>query len=137
MPMALANHVANSALVALVLAAYMGQSRWWVFFAAVVCLSGIRALGWGWYRRGPKPATTTWATFAAVGSGLSGLLWGAASTLLLSENIVERTFMAFVVGGMCVCALVSLSYYLPALIAFVFLAGLPLATSFLLDGETV
>jgi signal transduction histidine kinase len=137
MPMILADHVVNSALVALVLASYMGQTRWWIFFAAVVSLNGFHALGWSWYREHRKSATTTWAMFAVVGSGLSGLLWGAASTLFLSQNIVERTFMAFVVGGMCVCALVSLSYYLPALIIYVFLAALPLATSFLLDGETV
>src|SRR5262249_26021138 len=122
MPLTLANHVVNSALVAIVLASYTGQTRWWIFFAAIVSLSGIRALGWSWYRRDPTPATTTWAIFAVAGSGLSGLLWGAASTLFLSENIVERTFMVFVVGGMCVCALVSLSYYLPALISYVFLA---------------
>jgi len=137
MPMILADHVVNSALVALVLASYMGQTGWWIFFAAVVSLNGVRALGWSWYHHHRRPATITWAIFAAVGSGLSGLLWGAASTLFLSENIVERTFMAFVVVGTCVCALVTLSYYLPALLSYVFLAALPLATSFLLDGETV
>ena len=137
MPLTLANHVVNSALVAIVLASYTGQTRWWMFFAAIVSLSGIRALGWSWYRRDPTLATTTWARLAVAGSGLSGLLWGAASTLFLFDNIVDRTFMAFVVGGMCVCALVSLSYYLPALISYVFLAALPLAASFLLDGEMV
>ena len=137
MPMILADHVVNSALVALVLASYMGQPRWWIFFAAVVSLNGVHALGWRRYREHRKSATTTWAMFAMVGSGLSGLLWGAASTLFLSQNIIERTFMAFVVGGMCVCAIVLLSYYLPALISYVFLAALPLAASFLLDGETV
>ena len=136
MPMILADHVVNSALVALVLASYMGQTRWWMFFAAVVSLNGVWALGWSWYRHHRKP-TTGWAIFAALASGLSGLLWGGASTLFLSDNIVERTFMAFVVGGMCVCALVSLSSYLPALLSYVFLAALPLATSFLLAGEPV
>jgi signal transduction histidine kinase len=137
MPMILAVNVVNSALVALVLASYMGQTWWWMFFAAVVACNAVRALAWSWYRLLRKPATTRWGMFAAIGSGLSGLLWGAASTLFLSENIVERTFMAFVVGGMCVCALVALSTYLPALIGFVFLAALPLAASFLLAGETV
>jgi hypothetical protein len=132
-PMILADHVVNSALVALVLASYMGQTRWWTFFMAVALLNGVWALVWSWYRRHREP-TAAWAMFAAAGSGLSGLLWGTASTLFLSQNIVERTFIAFVVGGMCVCALVSLSSYLPALIGYVFLAALPLAISFLLDG---
>ena len=59
------------------------------------------------------------------------------STLLLPDNIVEQTFFAFVIGGMCAGALVSLSYYLPAYIAYVFCSGLPLAVSFFLDGRTV
>jgi hypothetical protein len=78
-----------------------------------------------------------WAIVATAGSGLSGLLWGAASTLFLPDNIVEQTFLAFVIGGMCAGALVSLSYYLPAFIAYVYASALPLAAGFLLDGRTV
>jgi signal transduction histidine kinase len=139
MPMVLAVNVVNSALVALVLASYMEQTRWWIFFAAVVSLTGMRAMGWSWYRHYRKhiEVNTIWAIFAAAGSGLSGLLWGVASTLLLPDNIVEQTFLAFVVGGMCAGALVSLSYYLPAFIVYVFCSAFPLAGSFLLDGRTV
>jgi signal transduction histidine kinase/CheY-like chemotaxis protein len=138
-PMVLTVNVVNSALVALVLASYMEQTRWWIFFGLVVTLTGVRAIGWSYYRHSRKPveATTKWAIFATAGSGLSGLLWGAGSTLLLPDNIVERTFLAFVIGGMCAGALVSLSYYLPAFIAYVFSAALPLAGSFLFDGKTV
>jgi signal transduction histidine kinase/CheY-like chemotaxis protein len=138
-PMVLTVNVVNSALVALVLASYMEQTRWWIFFGLVVTLTGVRAIGWSYHRHRPKPveATTKWAIFATAGSGLSGLLWGAGSTLLLPDNIVERTFLAFVIGGMCAGALVSLSYYLPAFIAYVFSAALPLAGSFLFDGKTV
>src|SRR5690242_20266698 len=69
--------------------------------------------------------------------GALRLLWGADSTLLLPDNMVEQTFLAFVVGGMCAGALVSLSYYLPALLAYVYFSALPLAAIFLLDGRTV
>ena len=139
MPMVLAVNVVNSALVALVLASYMEQTRWWIFFGLVVLLTGARAAGWRWYGHHRKrvEAETIWAIFATVGSGLSGLLWGAGSTLLLPDNIVEQTFFAFVIAGMCAGALVSLSYYLPAFIAYVYTSGLPLAISFLLDGQTV
>jgi signal transduction histidine kinase/ActR/RegA family two-component response regulator len=138
-PMVLTVNVVNSALVALVLASYMEQTRWWIFFGLVVALTGVRAIGWNYYRHRRKPieATTKWAIFATAGSGLSGLLWGAGSTLLLPDNIVERTFLAFVIGGMCAGALVSLSYHLPAFVAYVFSAALPLAGSFLFDGKTV
>src|SRR5215472_6660253 len=139
MPMVLAVNVVNSALVALVLASYMEQTRWWIFFGLVVSLTGVRAAGWIWYSRNRKrvEAAIIWKIFATVGSGLSGFLWGMGSTFFLPDNIVEQTFFAFVIGGMCAGALVSLSYYLPAFIAYVYASALPLAASFLLDGRTV
>jgi signal transduction histidine kinase len=138
-PMVLAVNVINSGLVALVLASYLEQTRWWIFFGLVVTLTAARAIGWRYYRRYRKRVhlTMRWAIIATAGSGLSGLVWGAASTLLLPGNIVEQTFLAFVVGGMCAGALVSLSYYLPAFIAYVYASALPLAAGFLLDGRTV
>ena len=113
-PMVLAVNVVNSALVALVLASYMEQARWWIFFGLVVALTAVRAAGWSRYRyrRRSLENTAVWAGLATAGSALSGLLWGTSSTLLLSDNIVEQTFFAFVIGGMCAGALVSLSYYL-------------------------
>jgi signal transduction histidine kinase len=137
--MVLAVNVVNSGLVAVVLASYMEQTRWWIFFGLVVTLTVARAIGWRYYRRHRKSTDLTikWAIVAATGSGLSGLLWGAGSTLLLPDNIVEQTFLAFVIGGMCAGALVSLSYYLPALLAYVYCSALPLAVGFLWDGRTV
>ena len=139
MPMVLAVNVVNAALVAFVLATYMEQTRWWIFFGLVVSLTGVRAAGWQWYRHHRKriEAKTIWTMLATLGSGLSGLLWGLGGTLLLPDNIVEQTFFAFVIGGMCAGALVSLSYYLPAFIAYVYTAGLPLAFLFLLEGQTI
>ena len=45
MPMVLAVNVVNAALVALVLASYMEQTRWWIFFGLVVTLTAARAIG--------------------------------------------------------------------------------------------
>src|ERR1700730_13502226 len=134
-PMVLAVSVVNSGLVALVLASYLEQTRWWIFFGLVVTLSAARAIGWRIYRHHRKPAdhTIKWALIATAGSGL----WGAGSTLLLPDNMVQQTFLAFVIGGMCAGALASLSYYLPALLAYVYSSALPWAASFLLDGRTV
>jgi signal transduction histidine kinase/CheY-like chemotaxis protein len=138
-PMVLAVNIVNSALVALVLASYMEQTRWWIFFGSVVALTGVRAAGWSCFRYYYKAPENTrfWAILATAGSALSGLLWGIFSTLLLPDNIVEQTFFAFVVGGMCAGALVSLSYYLPAYIAYTYSSALPLAAGFLLEGRTV
>src|SRR5712671_6844476 len=138
-PMVLAVNVANSALVAVVLGTYLEQTRWWIFFGLVVTLTGLRAIGWICYRhdRQPYETTTKWAIFATAGSSLSGLLWGLGSTLLLSDNILEQTFLVFVIGGMSAGALVSLAYHLPTYIAYVFSAVMPLSSIFILDGRTV
>ena len=139
MPMVLAVNIINSGLVALVLASYLEQTRWWIFFGLVVALTTARAIVWRLYRRHRRSANlaTRWAIIATAGSGLSGLLWGASSVLLLPDNIVEQTFLAFVIGGMCAGALVSLSYYLPVFMAYAYFSVLPLAGGFLLDGRTV
>jgi len=138
-PMVLAVNIINSGLVALVLASYLEQTRWWIFFGLVVTLTAARTIGWRYYRRHRRHAdlATRWAIIATAGSGLSGLLWGASGILLLPDNIVEQTFLAFVIGGMCAGALVSLSYYLPAFMAYAYFSVLPLAGGFLLDGRTV
>jgi hypothetical protein len=138
-PMVLTVNVVNSALVAIVLASYMGQTWWLVFLALTIALTAARIVGWACYRcrHGMAHSTTKWAIYATLGSGLSGLLWGAGSAFLLPDNLVEQTFVGFVIGGMCAASLVSFSYYLPAFIAYVFPASLPLAGRFFLDGWTV
>ena len=138
-PMVLTVNVVNSALVAIVLASYRGQAWWLVFLALSVAVSAVRALGWARYRRKPVPpgSVAKWAMSAAIGSAVSGLLWGVGSALLLPDNLVEQTFVAFVIGGMCVASLVAYSNYLPAFIAYVFPSSLPLAGRFFLDGWSV
>jgi signal transduction histidine kinase/CheY-like chemotaxis protein len=138
-PIVLLVNVVNSALVAIVLASYKGQTWWLVFLALTIALTGAHAFGWVRYRQTGQSAESAsrWAAAATVGSGLSGFLWGVGSALLLPDNLVEQTFVAFVIGGMCAASLVAFSNYLPAFIAYVFPASLPLAGRFFLDGWTV
>jgi hypothetical protein len=135
-PMVLTVNLLNSALVAVVLTSGMGHAVWLMFLALTLLLTVIRMIGWKFYgsRAAAVRSTAKWGIFATVGSGLSGLLWGAGSALLLPDSLVEQTFVAFVIGGMCVASLVSFSHYLPAFIAYVFPASLPLAGRFFLDG---
>src|SRR5580693_3000006 len=138
-PIVLIVNIVNSALVAIILASYKGQTWWLVFLALTIALTGAQAFGWVRYRRtseSPQSARR-WAAAATVGSGLSGCLWGIGSALLLPDNLVEQTFVAFVIGGMCAASLVAFSNYLPAFIAYVFPASLPLAGRFFFDGWTV
>ena len=138
-PIVLIVNVLNSSLVAVVLASYMKQARWLIFLALTVLLTVMRVIVWKFYcsRATAIRPRSKWAITATMGSGLSGLLWGAGSALLLPDSLVEQTFVAFVVGGMCVASLVSFSFYLPAFIAYVFPALLPLAARFFLDGWPV
>jgi signal transduction histidine kinase/CheY-like chemotaxis protein len=138
-PIVLTVNAVNSSLVAVVLASYMGQTLWLIFLALTLLLTVVRMIGWKfyWCRAAAARSTPKWAIFATMGSGLSGLLWGAGSALLLPDSLGEQTFVAFVIGGMCVASLVSFSFYLPAFIAYVFPASLPLAGRFFLDGWPV
>jgi signal transduction histidine kinase/CheY-like chemotaxis protein len=138
-PIVLLVNVVNSALVAIILASYKGQTWWLVFLALTIALSAAHVFGWARYRPewGAVKSVTRWAAAATAGSGFSGLLWGVGSALLLPDNLAEQTFVAFVIGGMCAASLVAFSNYLPAFIAYVFPATLPLAARFFLDGWTV
>jgi signal transduction histidine kinase/CheY-like chemotaxis protein len=138
-PMVLTVNVVNSTLVAVVLASYLGQTPWLIFLVLTLALTAMRLIGWNrYYSRGQSgEARGKYAILAIAGSGFSGILWGAGSALLLPDNLVEQTFVAFVIGGMCVASLVSFSYYIPAFVAYVFPAVLPLAGRFFLDGWAI
>jgi len=138
-PVVLIVNLVNSSLVALVLTSYMGQVLWFIFLALTLVLTVICMIGWKYYWScsAVVRSKAKWAIFATLGSGLSGLLWGAGSAVLLPDNLVEQTFVAFVIGGMCVASLVSFSFYLPTFIAYVFPASLPLAGRFFMDGWPV
>src|SRR6516164_11706397 len=97
-PMVLTVNLLNSSLVAVVLTSYMGgQALWLMFLALTLLLTVIRIIGWKFYRSRAAAVRSTakWGIFATVGSGLSGLLWGAGSALLLPDSLVEQTFVAF------------------------------------------
>jgi len=134
--MVLTVNLVNSALVAVVLALYSGKTPWLIFLVLTVALTVLRLIGWRQYysRLQPGVSTAKWAFLAIAGSGLSGAIWGVGSALLLPGNLVEETFVAFVIGGMCVASLISFSYYFPAFLAYVFPAVLPMAGRFFWDG---
>jgi signal transduction histidine kinase len=138
-PTVLTVNMINSSLVAVVMASYTGQELWLMFLALTLVLAAIHIVGWKIYWSCAETARSTvkWAIFATLASGFSGLLWGAGSALLLPDSLVGQTLVAFVIGGMCVASLVSFSFYLPAFIAYVFPASLPLAGRFFFDGWPV
>ena len=90
-PIVLTVNVVNSSLVALLLASYMKQALWLIFLALTLLLTALRVIGWKfyWSRAIAVRSTPKWAIIATMGSGLSGLLWGAGSALLLPDSLGE------------------------------------------------
>ena len=131
-PIVLIVNIVNFTLVAVLLSSYSGQTLWLLFLGVNVVSTGAQLIGCVFYFAIKKPvgSTKAWAIVATLGSGFSGLVWGLGSAFLLPDNLVEETFVAFVIGGMCVASLVSFSCYIPTFIAYVFPASLPLAARF-------
>jgi signal transduction histidine kinase/ActR/RegA family two-component response regulator len=138
-PIVLTVNMVNSTLVAVLLSSYSGQTSWLLFLMGNVASTGAQLIGCLFYyaRKEFVGSARAWAIVATLGSGLSGFLWGAGSAFLLPDNLVEETFVAFVIGGMCVASLVSFACHIPAFVAYVFPASLPLAARFFMDGWAV
>lgn len=134
-PIVLVVNIVNFTLVAVLLSSYSGQTLWLWFLGVNVVSTGAQLIGCVFYFAIKKPvgSTKAWAIVATLGSGFSGLVWGLGSAFLLPDNLVEETFVAFVIGGMCVASLVSLSCHIPTFVAYVFSASLPLAARFFMS----
>jgi diguanylate cyclase (GGDEF)-like protein len=67
-----------------------------------------------------------WHTEILIGVALSGAAWGAAGYLLFDlSDVVNQSFLAFVIAGMCAGAIVSLSAFFEAAATFLVLSLLP------------
>ena len=100
---------------------------WYVLLLATVV---ARARLWSRYRREPGAAgqVARWEQLAAVGSGVSGILWGAAGALFfVPHSPIHHTVLAFVLGGMGAGAVASLAAHLPAFHAYLLPSVLPFA----------
>src|SRR5215472_13236230 len=73
-PVVLTVNLVNSALVAVVLALYSGETPWLIFLVVTVGLTALRLIVWRQYysRLLPGVATAKWTILAVAGSGLSG-----------------------------------------------------------------
>jgi signal transduction histidine kinase len=126
--------VVNAALAALVLtSAAPRPALIWVGVIAIVTLA--RAAVWLGYRRAggdgdPRP----WSRRAAIGALLAGLCWGIGGALIFPLIMpLAQFFVAVVIGGMCLGAVVVSAAHLPSLLAFVLAASLPMAARLLTE----
>ena len=75
---------------------------------------------------GPEQASR-WGRRFVMGSATAGVLWGAASALFYdARGSLSQLLVTFVIGGMGAAAAGTLSCYLPAFIAFLVPALIPL-----------
>lgn len=112
-------------------------AAWLSLFAVVVA---ARILLCRRYNRSqPRgEATKAWAWAFAAGSGLTGVLWGlAASVVFVSGDAVDAVFVAFMLGGMAAGSVLRDSVWPPAFYAFAIPAILPLIVALLAAGEAV
>jgi signal transduction histidine kinase len=86
----------------------------------------------------PEQAHSAWRSYLLAGAAASGLVWGStAFALYPPESTIHQVFIAFVVGGMVIGAVVSLSPVFPAFLAFAFSALLPTIARYVLAGDYV
>ena len=79
-----------------------------------------------------------WAKRFAAGAALSGALWGGLAVLsAFSGGLVEHVFVAFVIAGTTAGGLGTLTPYLPAYLAYLASAVVPLALAFLVHVDPV
>jgi signal transduction histidine kinase/CheY-like chemotaxis protein len=89
-----------------------------------------------WRARPGADEARLWGNRFVMGSATAGLLWGAAAGLFFDgHSPVSQILIAFVIGGMGAGAAGTLSCYMPAFIAFIVPALVPLIVRTLLFGD--
>lgn len=84
-------------------------------------------LYWAHRSRTKDPSCKIWAFGFTLGSGLSGMLWGAVGIFLFPQESLEyQFFILFILMGMGAGAMSSLTAYLPALYAYLPVSLLPM-----------
>jgi len=137
-PAALTANLVNGTLVVLVFWSVV-PGRLLIGWYALLCAAiGIRAWLWRRHRRErpPPEQADRWGRYAAIGSGASGTLWGAAGAMfLVPGSPIHEIVLAFVLGGMGAGATVTLAAYLPAFLAYLIPSVLPFALRLAIVGD--
>lgn len=138
-PIVMIANLLNAIVVATVLTAANGLSWVPVLWAAAVI--GLTIGRWlvarSWRRDLAVEDPRRTLRLSAIGSGVSGLLWGGGLAFQFPADPVLQVLVAFVLGGMAAGAALSLSSHLPTMYAFLLPSILPVAGRLLLDGTPV
>lgn len=137
MPMVLTTNLISAVVCVVVLAGVVPQARLFGWASLTVLLTGARFALWWLYRHEhwPQENQEFWARLVTGSAALSGTLWGVGSVVVFPDPLLERMFLAFVIGGMCAGAVSAHSTHFPTAFAFVATACLPLAVRFFAEGS--
>jgi signal transduction histidine kinase/CheY-like chemotaxis protein len=136
LPIALIVNLVNAALTTALLTPIADRPLPPFWFGAVLLVTAGRWLLWQRYRSGRGIGNTRrWARLAACGSLLAGLSWGMGGALMWPVVPASaQAFLFIVLCGMSAGSIVVGVAHLPALVAFVFSASLPMAVRFAAAG---
>jgi signal transduction histidine kinase len=137
MPIALAVNLLNAAITAIVLQQLAAATVPFVWLCLVTLVTAGRWVLWQHYRRAHSRVEDAprWSLLATCGSLIAGLCWGLGGVVLFpAVPVIGQIFLTFVIGGMCAGGVVLSASHLPALLAFLLSASLPMAVRFLCEG---
>jgi signal transduction histidine kinase len=139
MPLSLVVNAVNAIIVALIVIPLVGAHEPLIWASLLIAVTFGRALLWQRYSRITRRIDDArlWARQATIGTGLAGLLWGLGAAILPGDSGTAQMFLSFTIGGMCVGSVAVASVHLPALLAYILPASLPLVTRFLIQGTPI
>jgi signal transduction histidine kinase len=125
-------------VLAVVLSFAVGTTRAAGWLVCLVVVTFARLVAAVFYRKAPPSAKTTpsWRFFLLAGAAVSGLTWGSTAFVLYPpESIIHQVFIAFVVGGMVVGAIIAMTPMFATFLLFALSALLPTIARYSLAGD--
>jgi len=110
----------------------------WAALLVAISLSRL-VLVWMYRRAAPTVAhIRQWRTLFVIGAGSAGTVWGAAGLLFSPYDLLShQVFLTFVLGGMAVGAVATLSVVTAAFLAFFIPTLLPITVRLFLQGNEI
>jgi signal transduction histidine kinase len=130
----------NASIITYTLWTLITPSVLLAWFGSTLVLTGARFVLIQHYRRAAPASdqTAIWRRRFLIGSGLSGMLWGAASLFLFPPaSLPHQVFFVFMIGGMAAGSVVSLSAVFPGFVSFFVPTMLPLTGQFFLQDNNL
>jgi signal transduction histidine kinase/CheY-like chemotaxis protein len=121
-----------------VLSFSVGTTRAVGWLVCLVLVTFARLVAAVFYRKASPAAkaTPSWRFFLLAGAAASGLTWGSTAFVLYPpESIIHQVFIAFVIGGMVVGAIIAMTPMFATFLLFALSALLPTIARYSLAGD--